>query len=157
LLQKDQQVPIGPRYNTFFRRRTKNAMPHPTTTAVEDLEEEHNDHDDPSMDFGDDDERGSSAHENSLTFSSSTGVSRKSGSSNGNVKNEIAHIEKYSATETAQVHRLRLFVVISILVVGAFVSVFSYITLQNDEVDSIHNAVRRVSIEFFGPCIHIPS
>jgi hypothetical protein len=99
--------------------------------------------DDHSMVFGDDDEGGSSANENSMSFSS-TGDSRKSGSTNCKVKKEIAHIEKYSESETAQVNRLRLFVILSILVVGAFVSVFSYVILQRDETQSIEDAVRHM-------------
>jgi hypothetical protein len=77
--------------------------------------------------------------------SSLTSGNGESNRKRGKVKAEIAQMEEFAQTETARVNRWRLFVISSILVVGGFVSVFSYLILQRDENTSTTDAVSKKS------------
>jgi hypothetical protein len=112
--------------------------PSTTTKIINSAEIHHNE----SMDFAVDSE------ELDLELEANSSLTLGNGESNrkrGKVKAEIAQMEEFAHTETARVNRWRLFVIASILVVGGFVSVFSYLILQRDENTSTTDAVSKKS------------
>jgi hypothetical protein len=108
-----------------------------TTTKITNSAEIHHDE---SMEFVDDAEEFELEREanSSLTFGNEESERKR-----GKVKTEIAQMEEFAQTETAKVNRWRLFVISSILVVGGFVSVFSYFILQREENTSTTDAVSK--------------
>jgi hypothetical protein len=106
--------------------------PSTTTTKIADSAENHHDE---SMDFAE------FELEREAANSSLTSGNGESNRKSGKVKAEIAQMKVFAQTETARVNRWRLFVIASILVVGGFVSVFSYLILQRDENTSTTDAV----------------
>lgn len=59
----------------------------------------------------------------------------------GNV-GELEQMKLFAAVETARVNRWKLFVIITILVVGGAVSTFTYITLSTEQSNDAFSAVR---------------
>ena len=59
----------------------------------------------------------------------------------GNV-GELEQMKLFAAVETARVNRWKLFVIITILVVGGAVSTFTFITLSTEQSNDAFNAVR---------------
>jgi hypothetical protein len=65
-----------------------------------------------------------------------------SSSKNDGDVGELEQMKMFAAVETARVNRWKLFVIITILVVGAAVSTFTFITLRNEQSADAFNAVR---------------
>jgi hypothetical protein len=55
---------------------------------------------------------------------------------------ELEQMKLFAAVETARVNRWKLFVIITILVVGGAVSTFTFITLSTEQANDAISAVR---------------
>jgi hypothetical protein len=80
------------------------------------------------------------ASTNSHTGSRSDENNNNDIKSDGNV-GELEQMKLFAAVETARVNRWKLFVIITILVVGGAVSTFTFITLSNQQSTDAFNAV----------------
>jgi hypothetical protein len=61
-------------------------------------------------------------------------------SSDGNMC-EVEQMKLFAAVETAHVNRWKVLVVVSILIVGAAISTFTYVSLSNDQSNDAFSAV----------------
>jgi hypothetical protein len=81
----------------------------------------------------------SSCGADSTTNSQAEGNDMENGS-DGN-PGELEQMKMFAAVETARVNRWKLFVIITILVVGGAVSTFTFLTLSNEQSTDATNAV----------------
>ena len=72
----------------------------------------------------------------------SSSMGNDSSRNRNKMKREIAQMGTFVATENKQVYRWRLLVITSILLVGAFVSIFTFWILKQNENASATEAVR---------------